>query len=75
MNDNKTEKKEPMNSSEVAVKFFWSTQTEEKLCRENIQDKDIARQIHCEVGRKIRQTIEELGGTMPEIEIVSPSLP
>lgn len=75
MNDNKTEKKAPMNSSEVAINLFWSTQTEEKLRRENIQDKDIARQIHCEVGRKIRQTIEELGGTMPENDIVSPPLP
>jgi DNA-damage-inducible protein D len=28
--------------------------------------KDQANRIHSEVGRKVRQTIHELGGTMPE---------
>ena len=40
--------------------------TEEKLRRENIQRKTKANKTHFEVGKKVRQTIEELGGTMPE---------
>ena len=41
-------------------------QTEEKLRRENVRNKDHANRIHNEVGRKFRKTIHELGGTMPE---------
>ena len=41
-------------------------QAEDKLRRENVRSKDRAGQIHKEVGRKVRQTIRELGGTMPE---------
>ncbi|MBW2165983.1 MAG: DNA damage-inducible protein D, partial [Deltaproteobacteria bacterium] len=33
---------------------------------ENIQRKTKANKTHFEVGKKVRQTIEELGGTMPE---------
>lgn len=39
---------------------------DEKLRRENIQGKDAANRTHYEVGKKVRQTIKELGGTMPE---------
>jgi DNA-damage-inducible protein D len=46
--------------------LFRATQTEEKLRRENIQGKARANQTHREVGAKVRQTIKELGGTMPE---------
>jgi len=41
-------------------------QTEEKLRRENIQGKTKANKTHFEVDKKVRQTIEELDGTMPE---------
>ncbi|MBU3806596.1 MAG: DNA damage-inducible protein D, partial [Candidatus Fournierella pullistercoris] len=41
-------------------------QTEEKLRREQIKGKVAANQAHYEVGAKVRQTIKELGGTMPE---------
>jgi DNA-damage-inducible protein D len=46
--------------------LFRATQTEEKLRRENIQGKSKANRTHHEVGAKVRKTIEELGGTMPE---------
>jgi DNA-damage-inducible protein D len=36
------------------------------LRRENIQGEARANQTHFEVGKKVRQTIRELGGTMPE---------
>jgi DNA-damage-inducible protein D len=55
-----------MASTELAANLFRATQTEEKLRRENVQTKDQANQIHKDVGRKVRQTIRELGGTMPE---------
>ncbi|WP_298644550.1 DNA damage-inducible protein D [uncultured Cardiobacterium sp.] len=55
-----------MNASELAAKLFRATQTEEKLRRDHIKGKTQANQAHFEVGRKVRQTIAELGGTMPE---------
>ncbi len=55
-----------MGSTELAANLFRATQTEEKLRRENIQGKNKANTTHYEVGSKVRKTIEELGGTMPE---------
>lgn len=55
-----------MGSTELAANLFRATQTEDKLRRENIQGKTKANQTHFDVGRKVRQTIKELGGTMPE---------
>ena len=55
-----------MGSTELAANLFRATQTEEKLRRENIRGKENANQVHYAVGRKVRQTIRELGGTMPE---------
>ena len=55
-----------MGSTELAANLFRATQTEEKLRRENVRNKDDASRIHNEVGRKVRKTIHELGGTMPE---------
>jgi DNA-damage-inducible protein D len=55
-----------MGSTELAANLFRATQTEEKLRRENVRQKEHANRIHHEVGRKVRQTIHELGGTMPE---------
>lgn len=55
-----------MGSTELAANLFRATQTEEKLRREKIRGKKKANQTHYAVGKKVRQTIEELGGTMPE---------
>lgn len=55
-----------MGSTELAANLFRATQTEEKLRREKIKGKVKANQAHYEVGKKVRQTIKELGGTMPE---------
>ena len=55
-----------MGSTELAANLFRTTQTDEKLRRENIQGKEEAGKTHYEVGKKVRQTIAELGGTMPE---------
>ena len=55
-----------MGSTELAANLFRATQTDEKLRRENITGKEAANRTHFQVGRKVRQTIQELGGTMPE---------
>lgn len=55
-----------MGSTELAANLFRATQTDEKLRRENIKGKEKVNQTHYEVGKKVRQTIKELGGTMPE---------
>lgn len=55
-----------MGSTELAANLFRATQAEEKLRRENTQGRTRANKIHFEVGKKVRQTIDELGGTMPE---------
>lgn len=55
-----------MGSTELAANLFRATQTEEKLRREHIKGKARANQTHYQVGAKVRQTIKELGGTMPE---------
>jgi DNA-damage-inducible protein D len=55
-----------MGSTELAANLFRATQTEEKLRRDQVQGKAQANQTHLAVGRKVRQTIQELGGTMPE---------
>lgn len=55
-----------MNSEELAANLFRATQTEAKLKRENITGQSNANKTHYDVGKKVRQTIQELGGTMPE---------
>jgi DNA-damage-inducible protein D len=55
-----------MGSTELAANLFRATQTEEKLKRDQVKGKRQANQTHLEVGRKVRQTIKDLGGTMPE---------
>ena len=51
---------------ELAANLFRATQTEAKLRRDKVEQKAAANQTHYEVGKKVRQTIADLGGTMPE---------
>ena len=55
-----------MGSTELAANLFRATQAEEKLRRDEVKGKDAANRTHHAVGVKVRQTIRELGGTMPE---------
>ena len=55
-----------MGSTELAANLFRATQAEEKLKRDQVSGKAQANRTHFEVGQKVRQTIKELGGTMPE---------
>ena len=55
-----------MGSTELIANLFRISQTEEKLVRDNIQTEKEANKTHYKVGAKVRKTIKELGGTMPE---------
>ncbi|MDO8171656.1 DNA damage-inducible protein D [Acetobacter tropicalis] len=55
-----------MGSTELAANLFRATQTEEKLRREGVRGKRAANQAHYDVGAKVRQTIKDIGGDMPE---------
>lgn len=55
-----------MGSTELAANLFRATQTEDKLRRDGIRGKEAANAAHFEVGRKVRDTIRDIGGTMPE---------
>ena len=55
-----------MGSEELAANLFRATQTDAKLKREGICGEDRANLAHYEVGQKVRNTIRDLGGEMPE---------
>ncbi len=55
-----------MGSEELTDNLFRIVQTEQKLKRDNIDNENDANNTHYNVGKKIRNTIKELGGTMPE---------
>ena len=55
-----------MNSEELAANLFRATQTEAKIKREDIKSEGNANIAHFEVGQKVRNTIQNIGGTMPE---------
>ena len=63
----KTEKiLDHMGSEELAANLFRATQTDAKIKRESIHGQANANLAHYEVGQKARNTIANLGGTMPE---------
>lgn len=55
-----------MGSTELAANLFRATQTEDKLRRDGAATRGQANDIHLAVGKKVRATINELGGVMPE---------
>jgi DNA-damage-inducible protein D len=55
-----------MNSEELAANLFRATQTDAKIKRDGIKGQSSANLAHFEVGQKVRNTINSLGGTMPE---------
>jgi len=55
-----------MGSEELGANIFRATQAAAKLKRENIIGQSHANKAHYDVGKKVRKTIQELGGTMPE---------
>ena len=55
-----------MGSTELAANLFRIIQTEEKLINDNIKGENNACDTHFEVGKKVRDTIKDISGTMPE---------
>ena len=55
-----------MGSEELAANLFRITQTEAKLKREKIKNKEKANETHYTVGKTVRKAIKDIGGTMPE---------
>jgi len=53
-------------STELAANLFRVTQTDEKIKKDNIKGEDAASGTHFMVGGKVRQTIKDIGGELPE---------
>lgn len=55
-----------MGSTELAANFFRITQTEERLKKGDITTQSAADLTHFEIGKKVRATMKEISGTVPE---------
>ena len=55
-----------MGSTELAANYFRATQTEDKLRKDDIHGDRPAQKTHHDVGKEVRDTIERIGGTVPE---------
>ena len=55
-----------MGSTELAANFFRITQTEERLKKGDIKGEDKANKTHYNIGKKVRETMEEISGVLPE---------
>ena len=55
-----------MGSTELAANLFRITQTEDVINNKNIKGEIKACENHYKVGKAVRNTIKEIGGTMPE---------
>lgn len=53
-------------STELAANLFRITQTDEKLKKDRVRGDEAAQRTHNMVGGKVRQTIKEIGGDLPE---------
>jgi len=60
--------------AELAANEFRITQTEEKLRIEGIKGEQRAIDTHLAVGKRVRQAIKDIGGTMPEHLPAEPSI-
>ena len=60
-----------MNEDELVANLFRINQTKQKLLKDNVQGEENAKNVHYEVGKKVRKAIADIGGMMPE-EIPTP---
>ncbi len=63
-----------MGRAELAANDFRITQTEDRLRKEGTIGQSNAMDVHHEVGKKVRNAIEDIGGTMPEDLAPEPSI-
>ena len=55
-----------MTEDELVANLFRINQTKQKLLRDNTQDEKEAKDVHYEVGKKVRKAIADIGGMIPE---------
>lgn len=55
-----------MNEDELVANLFRINQTKQKLIKDNVQGEKEAKDVHYEVGKKVRKAIADIGGMMPE---------
>ena len=55
-----------MNEDELVANLFRINRTKQKLLRDNVQGEKAAKDVHYEVGKKVRKAIADIGGMMPE---------
>ena len=55
-----------MTEDELVANLFRINQTKQKLLRDNTQGEKEAKDVHYEVGKKVRCAIADIGGMMPE---------
>jgi len=55
-----------MNEDELVANLFRINQTKQRLIKDNVQGEKEAKDVHYEVGQKVRKAIADIGGTMPE---------
>ena len=55
-----------MNEDELVANLFRINQTKQKLIKDNVQGEKEAKDVHYEVGKKVRKAILDIGGMMPE---------
>jgi DNA-damage-inducible protein D len=56
-----------MGSDELIANAFRASLARQRLERDKMHDREQANNIHYQAGRKVRQTIEEFGGVVPEL--------
>ncbi|HVC46727.1 MAG TPA: DNA damage-inducible protein D [Terracidiphilus sp.] len=72
--DEKEDLLDCIGRAELAANEFRITQTEEKLRIEGIKGEQRAIDTHLGVGKRVRQAIKDIGGTMPERLPAEPSI-
>ena len=55
-----------MNEDELVANLFRINQTKQKLLKDNVLGEKEAKDVHYEVGEKVRKAIADIGGMMPE---------
>ena len=55
-----------MGSDELIANLFRISQTNQKIINDNVQGEGNANEVHYNVGKKVRNAIADIGGTMPE---------
>ena len=55
-----------MNEDELVANLFRINQTKQKLLKDNVQGEKKAKDVHYEVGKKVRKAIADIGGMMPD---------